>query len=187
MSSTSANLTSDAGMEADPRFLQAVQFVLGDLSAHEQAAFEAALADDVALCELVAHAARLTHGVQLALADSDTPVVSSARTDVRRDRWLAAVVATLATGVAAGFFTTLTAPSTPASAQAAARLVSLWRDAGRTHSIAALSEAPIDAEVRDNTGDDRVPNWMLAAVSLENRPSRQPLPGNPPAEPWEDN
>jgi len=187
MSPTPANLTDDPGMEADPRFLQAVQFVLGDLSAHEQAAFEAALIDDLGLCELVAQATRLTHGVQLALAESDTPVVPATPTDVRRDRWLVAAVATLATGVAAGFFTTLTAPSTPASTQAAARLVSLWRDAGRIHSVAALSETTVDAEVRDTTGDDRVPNWMLAAVSLENRPSRPPLPGNSPAEPWEDN
>ena len=178
--SLNANLTSDASPEADPRFFQAVQYVLGELSAHEQAAFEASLAEDASLCEQVAEAARLTHGVQLALAVS----VPKSTVPVRRDRWLVATVAVLATGIAAGLLATVSAPQPP---DQAARLVSLWRDAGRTNTATTFSANGLDTDDNVDANEDRVPNWMLAAVSLEHRPTRAPLPGNPPAEPWEDN
>ncbi len=180
--SQNANLTSDASMEADPRFFQAVQYVLGELSANDHAAFEASLVDDFSLCELVAEATRLTQGVQLALAAPVTPAVT---VETRRDRWFVAAVATLTAGIAAGLLATLSAP-VPRTPNQAAKLVSLWRDAGRTNTASSFSAAGIDTD-DEESNDDRVPNWMLAAVSLEHRPNRQPLPGNAPLEPWEDN
>jgi hypothetical protein len=182
MSPTTVNSTSNAGTEADPRFFQAVQFVLGELSEREQATFEAALADDLSLCELVAEAARLTQGVQLALV---TPVIPAVNVVSRRDRWLVAAIATLTTGVAAALLATLSAP-TPIRSDQAARLVSLWRDAGWTNT-SSFSTTGIDTDDSDDVSDDRIPNWMLAAVSLEHRPSRQPRMGTEPPEAWEDN
>ena len=178
--SLNTNLTSDVSQEADPRFFQAVQYVLGELSVTDQAAFEAALIDDVTLCELVAEATCLTQGVKLALA---TPAPGVAVT-VRRDRWLVAAVVTLATGIAAGLLATVSAPQAP---DQTARLVSLWRDAGRTNTATSFSASSLEADDSVDANEDRVPNWMLAAVSLEHRPSRASLPGDTPPEPWEDN
>lgn len=190
MSATPPSTSHGSPAEADPRFFQAVQYVLGELSAAEQDAFEAALAEDASLCILVAEASQLLSGVQIALAESTPamipqPLRISAQ---KRDGWTAAALVAAASGMAAALLATFTVPSSStfaARSSQAVQLVSLWRDAGRTESGFSAGDSSFDAEAASQSPDDRVPLWMLAAVSLEERRVRSPL--HESSEPWEDN
>ncbi len=183
MSATSDHTPHHTDSEADPRFFRAVQYVLGELSETDRDAFEAALADDVTLCIAVAEATQLVSGIHAALKPA--AVVPVAHPGVpKRDRWSAAALAAAATAVAATLLATFGAPHPAANSQAV-KLVSLWRDAGRSEIGATSNEATIESVATTPIHDDRVPPWMLAAVSLEHRPARSPL--EEPTEPWEDN
>lgn len=183
MSPTSDHTPHHTDSEADPRFFRAVQYVLGELSETDRDAFEAALADDVTLCIAVAEATQLVSGIHATLKPTAVIPVDHPAAP-KRDRWSAAAFAAAAIAVAATLLATFSAPH-PAVDSQAIKLVSLWRDAGRSEIGAASSEPAIESVVATPIHDDHVPPWMLAAVSLEHRPARSPL--EEPTEPWEDN
>ena len=153
----------------------AVQYVLGELPESELFAFEERLASDPAACEAVAEATRLTLTLQSALADViptaarkvAAPVVRLAK-PTTRGSWLALAGATTA---AAGLLAAMSlGPNGPRQDQlarvdrSASELVSLWR----TGSSAAETDADeSDVEVAEASPGVAVPNWLFAAVSLE--------------------
>ena len=168
----------------------AVQYVLGELPEGEMSAFEERLATDSVACEAVAEATRLTLTLQFAVADvatvaapaAATPNVRSAKT-TPRGSWLALAGATTA---AAGLLAAMSlGPNGPRQDQvarvdrSASELVSLWR----TGSAAIETEADeSDVEVAETNHDVAVPNWLFAAVSLE-----QGKPAGNSTEEWQEN
>ena len=168
----------------------AVQYVLGELPESDQFAFEERLATDSAACEAVAEATRLTLTLQSAVADVVTVAASEvAAPGVRlakttpRGSWLALAGATTA---AAGLLAAMSlGPNGPRQDQvarvdrSASELVSLWR----TGSSAAETDADeSDVEAAEASPDVAVPNWLFAAVSLEQGKAA----GNPTEE-WQEN
>lgn len=153
----------------------AVQYVLGELPESDQLAFEERLASDSVACEAVAEATRLMMTLQSAVTDVATvaapqvvtPGVRSAKT-TPRGSWLALAGATTA---AAGLLAAMSlGPNGSRQTQlvrvdrSASELVSLWR----TGSAAIETEADeLDVEVAETNHDVAVPNWLFAAVSLE--------------------
>ncbi len=153
----------------------AVQYVLGELPENEVCAFEERLASDSAACEAVAEATRLTLALRSAVTDVVTvaapataiPSVRSAK-PTPRGSWLALAGATTA---AAGLLAVMSlGPNGPRQDQvarvdrSASELVSLWR----IGSSAAETDADeSDVEVTEASPDVAVPNWLFAAVSLE--------------------
>ncbi len=148
----------------------AVQYVLGELPESEQFAFEERLSTDSAACEAVAEATRLTMTLQSAVADVavvTTPGVRSAKT-TPRGSWLALAGAT--TAAACLLAAMSLGPNGPRQDQlarvdrSASELVSLWR----IGSSAVETDADeSDVEVAEANPDVAVPNWLFAAVSLE--------------------
>ena len=168
----------------------AVQYVLGELPESEMFAFEERLASDSTACEAVAAATRLTLTLQAAMTDVvtvaapqvATPSVRPAQT-TPRGSWLALAGATTA---AAGLLAAMSlGPNGPRQDQlvrvdrSASELVSLWR----TGSAAAETDADeADVEVAETSHDVAVPNWLFAAVSLE-----QGKPAGDSTEEWQEN
>lgn len=192
MTTTADRTASPILTETDDRFLQAVQYVLGELSAAEQDTFEAALMDDVSLCALVAEASSLMHATQQALLETaSAPVAAvapSLTTVPRHERWTVAVLAAAASALAAiglANFSALPPTSVTVRSARAVELVSLWQSAGRTMSGSTAADCGYDSDASIALHDDRVPPWMLAAVSLENRRTRSSLPEA--SENWEEN
>lgn len=149
----------------------AMQYVLGELSESERAAFEERLADDLAVCEAVTSASRLVLTARAALSEPNVDLVSVAGASrgrvvagSTRGSWLAVVVTS-----AALVLLCLCAIPSPKRTDvvsldpAAAELVSLWR------SGTSLGDDESDdmEELADPAGDAAVPGWMLAAVSFE--------------------
>ena len=173
----------------------ALQYVLDELSGAERDTFEVRLANEPALCQAVADASRLVltagHLPSETPADSEAPVfaetagASDSRTGVSkisacrngiavspssvRSSWVA-VGGTVCVALLALF-----ALQVPLSSHrstdlaerhpAAAELVSLWHS-GVPDDLEA--EDP-DGDLADGVGDVSVPDWMLAAVSLQLR------------------
>ena len=159
----------------------AVQYVLGELSECEAFAFEERLATDLAACEAVAEATRLTLTLHVAAADSqavpalaaDSFHVSPSTTNrssktTPRGSWLALAGATTAASVllAAMSFGPASSPSTQLAVvdRSASELVSLWR-AGSTAAELDIDDA--DVELAESRLEVAVPDWLFAAVSLE--------------------
>ena len=153
----------------------AVQYVLGELPECELFAFEERLASDPAACEAVAEATRLTLTLQSALADVITtaapevavPVVRLAK-PTPRGSWLALAGATTA---AAGLLAAMSlGPNGSRQTQlvrvdrSTSELVSLWR-AGSAATVTEADDSEV--EIADTNHDVAVPNWLFAAVSLE--------------------
>ena len=138
-------------------------------------AFEERLATDSVACEAVAEATRLMLALQAAVTDVVTvaapataiPNVRSAK-PTPRGSWLALAGATTA---AAGLLAAMSlGPNGPRQDQvarvdrSASELVSLWR----IGSSAAETDADeSDVEAAEVSPDVAVPNWLFAAVSLE--------------------
>ena len=149
----------------------AMQYVLGELSESDCAAFERRLADDLVLCEAVTSASRLVLTARAALSEPTVDLVSvagSSRSQIvagsTRGSWLAVAVTTVALALLC--LCAIPSPSRTDVARldpAAAELVSLWR------SGMSLGDDESDdlEELTDTTGDVAVPGWMLAAVSFE--------------------
>lgn len=173
----------DRGIEpAESLRWTALQYVLGELSPAEHAAWETRLADDEACCAAVAEAALLVANLQPASRPSGavvpaTPVTVPAR--FSRTGLGAALSALAATAALAAVLLQSPQPSTGDAEQA--RLASLW------HQDAARAAADDDADPLDDgaelAADDRIPDWLLAAVSLA---ERQRAAGQAP-EQWEEN
>lgn len=180
--------------DSNPQFFRAVQYVLGELSATEQEVFEMDLLDDESLCAMVAEATQFVCSVQQALVESAPVTVTvlgreSQASDVKRDRWTVAVVMAAASIMAAFGLANFSA-SSPSSMVAmknvdAVKLVALWRSTGRTVVGSSLNDGPFESEAAAIIHDDRVPPWMMAAVSLEHRQRPTALPESDEA--WEDN
>ena len=153
----------------------AVQYVLGELPEKEVFAFEERLASDSAACEAVAEATRLTLALQSAVTDIVTVAIPEATTpNVRsskptpRGSWLALTGATTA---AAGLLAAMSlGPNGPRQDQlalvdrSATELVSLWRTGS---AVAETDTDESDAELSESGHEIAVPNWLFAAVSLE--------------------
>ena len=151
----------------------AMQYVLGELSDSDSAAFEERLADDLATCEAVTSASRFVLTARAALSEPTIDFVAVAVAGASRGRvvagssrgsWLAVAATT-----AALVLLCLCAIPSPKRTDvasldpAAAELVSLWR------SGTSLGDDESDdlEELADPAGDVAVPGWMLAAVSFE--------------------
>lgn len=154
----------------DPLNWMAVQYVLGELPEADAAAFEERLATDLVACEAVSQATRLTMTLQVAAAELQQAVVPTGR-PVRHPQhrsWVAlAGVASVAASLLAALWLI---PAGPVETQlarhdrSASELVSLWR----MSSAAAAAEVPeADVELIESGSEVAVPNWLLAAVSLE--------------------
>lgn len=181
---------SDDAQNRDSLNWLAVQYVLGELPEGELFAFEERLASDSAACEAVAEATRLTLALQSAVADVAivaapaiaAPGVRSAKT-TPRGSWLALAGATTA---AAGLLAAMSlGPKGPSQSQlvrvdrSASELVSLWR----TGVAAAETDADESyVEVAEMNREVAVPNWLFAAVSLE----QSKAAGNA-SEEWQEN
>lgn len=139
----------------------AQQYVLGELDSDAAEAFEARLADEEAAGVALADAVQLMAALRVA-----APVPARSASGVwRRLAW--GVSATAAAGAAVWLLPrtatdVLDREVAVAGPQRAVELVSRWREA--LPEPAATPERWSDDDLE--TADD-VPNWMLAAVSLE--------------------
>lgn len=164
----------------DPLNWLAVQYVLGELSESEAFAFEELLATDLAACEAVAEATRLTLTLHAATGSQSVPALvadsfhaspsttnHSSKT-TPRGSWLALAGATTAAAVllAAMSLGPASSPSTQLALvdRSASELVSLWR-AGS--AAAELDFDDADVELAESRLEVAVPDWLFAAVSLE--------------------
>lgn len=140
----------------------AQQYVLGELGAEAVEAFEARLADDEET------GAALARAVQLVAALRTGRAVRVERSTSRRGwRRLAYGLAATAAAGAVVWLAPRTAIESPkemaaVAPQRALELVSRWRDA-RPESVSGSDRWN---EEEQDAGDD-VPNWLMAAVSLE--------------------
>lgn len=141
---------------------QAQQYVLGELGAEASAAFEARLADEEEA------GASLARAVQLVAALRTGRAVRIERSTSRPGwrRLAYGLAATVAAGAVVWLLPRAATDSPEEVAavapQRAVELVSRWRD--------ARPELPLGSERwndDDQEGSDDVPNWLLAAVSLE--------------------
>jgi hypothetical protein len=171
---------------------QAVQYVLGELSAHAAARFEARLAEDAALCQHVADASLLVATTKAAAPVFTAPVdvvrpAGGMRAAASRSRWAAvAAVAASALCLMLSIVPRDDRSTQPGETSSAAKLLSLWRGQGDALACDADCDGIDDYA---EWSSDHVPGWMIAAVSLERRqrtPGEQPSPGRPEEE-WEDN
>ena len=149
----------------------AMQYVLGELSELDCAAFEERLADDLAVCEAVTAASRLVLTVRAALSETKVDRVAVAGSSHSRNvagstrgSWLAVAATTAALVLLC--LCAIPSPNRTDVASldpAAAELVSLWR------SGTSLGDDESDdmEELADPAGDVAVPGWMLAAVAFE--------------------
>ena len=170
----------------EQRNWQAMQYVLGELSDSERAAFEERLADDLATCEAVTSASRLVLTARAALSETKVDlaaVAGSSRGRVvagsSRGSWLAVAATTVALALLC--LCAIPSPNRMDVASldpAAAELVSLWRSGMSPGD----DESDDMEELADPSGDVAVPGWMLAAVSFE-----APEPTDTPSEKLQEN
>jgi anti-sigma factor RsiW len=153
----------------------AMQYVLGELPEIELSAFEERLASDFAACEAVADSTRLMLTLQSAVTEAATVALPeienrsgrSAKT-TPRGSWLALAGATAAAAVLLAAMSL--GPNRPRQDQlaradrSASELVSLWRSSSAT---AEADTDELEVEVAESNHDVAVPNWLFAAVSLE--------------------
>lgn len=161
----------------DGREWLAMQFVLGDLPSHDAEPFEAALTDDLELCELVAQSAQLIAG--LAAVRTTTRVVASSAvlspvasvSLVSSSRRIWSVKATLAVALVLAAFFSLKSSPPELSGSSIVELESLshgeMTDLGLADVDVATDETLVstDSESRLNVLD--APEWLVTAVELE--------------------
>jgi len=181
----------------DSQMWWATRYVLGELTSAEAAAWEARLADDEQACAVVAEASRLMLGLQAALqvpavvmtvaasspAKTSSPLKNSH--SPRRSAFGPTLTMLMTTAVAVVFACWLgwSSPSRGVDDGSAVALVELWRD-GDPLTRGVGNDADVDevAEMDPAADGVTVPNWLLAAVSLER--SRRDSAGD---DVWEDN
>lgn len=161
-------------------FWWAIRYVQNDLSESERADFETCLGNDLAACEAVAEAVRLTAGLQAVGKQSvdNQPVlkqVESSRTSAPSRR-VFPVVVSAALVLSIGFVLSLWSVSDqPESEWASQALISHWRSESRLIA-AELGDfddfADEDVDIRDESLS--VPGWMFSAVQLADEAGLRP-------------
>jgi anti-sigma factor RsiW len=140
----------------------AQRYVLGELSDAEAAAFEACLADDEQAAAAVADAARLVMAVRAAVQPQRPTVTPADRqrpAGMPRAGRLVIGLASLAAAVA--IVAVLPRMGDNAAAGRTAELAERWAE------IAEATAAEDLTDDEDATAADEVPDWLLAAVTLE--------------------
>lgn len=164
MNDSPADLTADLPTDLD---WLAERFVLGELPPLEEEAVASRLSDDDALAAAVARASRLVTVVQAAIVaagQSAAEPASRQRYGRLPSRWLAVAAGATAAAVAwLAWQTQPTRPVGPPTGAGLATLVAVWRAAEDT--TGSESESSVDDGGSDEA--DTVPDWMLAAVSLD--------------------
>ncbi len=162
MNDSPADLTADLPTDLD---WLAERFVLGELPPLEEEAVASRLSDNDALAAAVARASRLVTVVRAALvASPEAEPASRPRHGRLPSRWL--LVATGATAAAVAWLAWQTQPPRPIgtpTGASSATLVAVWRAADDT--TGSDSGSSVDDGGPDEA--DTVPDWMLAAVSLD--------------------
>lgn len=155
---------------AEGREWLAMLFVLGELSEDQCSQFEAAMLEDVALCEVVVEASRISAGLVLALEtkpELSRPVAIRQRSAISRFTVFAAgtaLVVLLIAVVNSQFFFPAGHSVVVEDADAADALVNL---------LSTDPPADVDAEsddepmLDDSIADLVAPEWLLTAVDLD--------------------
>lgn len=170
----------------------ALQYVLGELNGSALEQFEARLCEDAAVADAVAAASRLVVGLT---AIRTAPVIHPANPGPSRTsavRRVAALLWTVTACLALVAGGTLLWPGgwnrSAEDLATTERLVGLWRDSNQwVRPANSISREPIETAELVETGDDdaastdaagestTVPNWLIAAVSLETVTPEAPL------------
>jgi hypothetical protein len=151
----------------DERNWTALRYVLGELDPAECEAWETRLATEEACCAAVAEATLFALNLQQACPVS--PVVVAVPVSVHpaersTSRAGAACAAMLA--AAACFLVLVQSPRPSVEDEQIIRLVALWRQQV-VPSVTATAD--LDEDLALPGSEDRIPGWLLAAVSLEER------------------
>lgn len=151
----------------------ATQYVLGELSEPDRDAFELQMAEDLATCEAVAAATRLTQALQTAFAESGNSVTAQRSPMVKSYSSRFAMGVSIA-AIACLFLAMIFWPGSGADPMAsnlserptreAEELVSRWRSDEKLVDV-ETDEAEDDVDENDN--DVGVPGWLVAGVALE--------------------
>ncbi len=155
----------------DERRWTALCYVLGELDPAACAAWEARLAEDEECCNAVAEATRLALTLQQARPVAPVALTVPAATrpaersvSTSRSGAGAAIAALLA--AAACVVVLVQSPRPSAEDEQNVRLVALWRQ----HVVPSVAtSADLDDDLALPGSEDRIPAWLLAAVSLEER------------------
>lgn len=159
----------------------AMQFVLGELTDEQTAQFDAAMHNDVTLCDLVVEATRLIFGLMLAAETSPhfaRPTVAVAPR--HRSPLVAWVVGgSVVAAMTLGVMSALTDSRFPGDSSGSGRLVSLATAADVETANVYMELLPEDGAMeaddvsdednaeRDALSDLMAPEWLLTAVALE--------------------
>ncbi len=169
------------GTAAEERAWRAARYVLGELSESDAEAFELAMLDDAALCELVLNATRLQAGIVVACCetatetaqpkiklamDDVTPSFSAVRSQVSR------IAISLAGLGLAGILLIFTNGSRERSsgdlvvvnAETVDALANLISES-ETSGLLALQD--VDTDVDPALSEVATPEWLLTAIELE--------------------
>lgn len=147
-------------------FWRAFRYVQNELPAAERAEFETCLGNDLAACEAVAEAVRLTAGMNS--LDTATMPLAEPITPVRSQRRFFPVAVSAALVMITGLvFTSWPSGNTPEAQLASVELVNRWRLDGHL----ALAELPDGDDVADEDSEIldeslSAPGWMMSAVRL---------------------
>lgn len=165
----------------DEDFWQAFRYVAGEMSGEEQMEFEALLETRLSLCLAVAEASALTLTVAVDASSTKTvpsPVIldrcssTRGRSSHRRIAAVISLASCLILAVFVGKHTVPTLVTETTSGADAELLVAAWADGieNQEATDAFTDEEPVT--------ELQVPDWMLAAVTLSEQVSDDPLNEN---------
>ena len=149
----------------------AMRYVLGELSESDRDAFEARLVDDLAACEAVAEASLLRLNINAALAETKIEVRPHQISNAVSSRSLFAVgtsISTVACLVLAMTVWPIGINDPGVSRSPVVELAARWRTAMKPADV-ELDES--EDELQDVSADIAVPDWLFAALSVEDRAS----------------
>lgn len=169
------------GTAAEERAWRAARYVLGELSESDAEAFELAMLDDAALCELVLNATRLQAGIVVACCEIATetaqPMIKLAMVDVTPSfsavrSQVSRIAISLAGLGLAGILLIFTNGSRERSsgdlvvvnAETVDALANLISES-ETSGLLALQD--VDTDVDPALSEVATPEWLLTAIELE--------------------